>query len=119
MTDPCPQYQKTHVYIDYYMSVVGDPNPITQTIKAGDFIDLLKDIESSERGSFLNNYTFDIYHFPEMHEKPVYASEFTKNRYNMDGDELLEYFVDRNNTVIVGNIQRILGVGTCELRFSN
>lgn len=116
MSEPCPS-QKTHVYIDYYMIIEGFH--IQQTIKAPDFIVLLKDIKSSERGSFLNNYTFDIYHFPEMHEKQEYTSGYTKNRYNMDGDELLEYFKERVNKVINGNMLRILNDGMGVLRYSN
>ena len=61
MTDPCPQYQKTHVYIDYYMSVVGDPNPITQTIKAGDFIGVRSACNLNMRCAWRGQFHHDMH----------------------------------------------------------
>lgn len=115
MTDLCPQYQKTHVYIDYYLHVTG--NPIPQTIKAPEFVELLKKIDPINRSTFLDNYTFEVYHFPEMHENLECASESTKNRYNMNGDELLIYFEQRLTSVSIGKLRDLLG-GTAILRYS-
>ena len=107
MTDPCSQYQKLHIYIDYYMHVAGQLIP--QTIKAPEFVELLKKIDPINRSTFLDNYTFEVYHFPEMHENLECASEFTKNRYNMNGDEIFQYFKLRLTSVRIGKLKDFFG----------